>query len=98
MIAEAAGRLAAAAPQAQVFLCGSHARGNAGPDSDLDFLVVEPTVDDPVEESVRLRRALRDLDLFADVVVVSEHEVQRWRDVHGTLIHSALSEGRLLAA
>jgi len=99
LIAEAARRLSAAAPQAQVFLFGSHARGNAGPDSDLDFLVVEPAVDDPVEESVRLRGALRDLDLFADVVVVvSEYEVERWRDVHGTLIHSALSQGRLLAA
>jgi len=98
VIAEAARRLSAAAPQARVILFGSHARGEAGPGSDLDFLVVEPEVDDPAQESVRLRRTLRGLGLFADVVVVSEREAKQWREVSGTLIHSALSQGRPLAA
>lgn len=98
VIAEAGRRLSAAAPRAQVILFGSHARGEAGPDSDLDFLIVEPTVDDPVEESVRLRRTLNGLALFADVVVVSTAEADRWRHVHGTMIHSAFTEGRQLAA
>lgn len=98
VIAEAARRLGAAAPQARVILFGSHARGDAGPGSDLDFLVVEPSVDDPPGESVRLRRTLRGLGLFADVVVVSEREAQEWREVRGSLIHSALSEGRPMAA
>jgi predicted nucleotidyltransferase len=98
LIAEAARRLSTAAPQAQVILFGSHARGDAGPGSDLDFLVVEPTVSDPVEESVRLRRTLRGLGLFADVVVISEREARDWGDVPGSLIHSALAEGRQVAA
>ncbi len=98
LIAEAARRLSAAAPQAQVILFGSHARGDAGPGSDLDFLIVEPAVSDSVEESVRLRRTLRGLGLFADVIVVNEREVEEWREVRGSLIHAALSEGRSLAA
>jgi predicted nucleotidyltransferase len=98
LIAEAARRLSAAAPQARVILFGSHARGDAGPSSDLDFLVVEPAVSNPSEESVRLRRTLRGLGLFADVVVVSEREAEEWREVRGSLIHSALSEGRPVAA
>ncbi len=98
LIAEAARLLAEAAPEAQVFLFGSYARGTADEGSDLDFLVVEPRVEDPIEESFRLRAAIRDLELFADVVVVSESELERWRDVEGTLIHAALCEGRLLAA
>jgi len=98
LIAEAARRLSEAAPQARVILFGSHARGTAGPGSDLDFLVVEPTVEDPAEESIRLRRTLRGLGLFADVVVVSEREAEEWREVRGSLIHSALSEGRPIAA
>jgi predicted nucleotidyltransferase len=98
LIAEAARRLSAAAPQAQVILFGSHARGDAGPDSDLDFLIVEPAVSDHAEESVRLRRTLRGLGLFADVVVVSAREAEEWGDVRGSLIHAALSEGRPLAA
>ena len=98
LVAEAGRRLSEAAPEARVILFGSHARGDAGPRSDLDFLVVEPSVDDPTEESVRLRRTLRGLGLVADVVVVSEREAEDWRDVRGSLIHAALSEGRPLAA
>ncbi len=98
VIAEAARRLSAAAPQARVILFGSYARGEAGPDSDLDFLVIEPVVDDVVEESVRLRDTLYGLGLFADVIVASALEVEEWGDVQGSLIHSALSEGRPVAA
>jgi predicted nucleotidyltransferase len=99
VIAEAGRRLSAAAPpRTRVILFGSHARGEASRHSDLDFLVIEPSVDDVVKESVRLRRTLRGLDVFADVVVVSENEAEAWGEVYGTVIHAALSEGRPLAA
>ncbi len=97
-IAEVGRRLSAAAPHARVILFGSHARGRAGAQSDLDLLVVEPAVDDPVNESVRLRRTLRGLGLFADVIVVSEDEAELWGQTRGSVIHSALSEGRALVA
>jgi predicted nucleotidyltransferase len=97
-IAEAGRRLAKAAPGAQVLLFGSHARGDAGTRSDLDFLVVEPGLVDAAAESVRLRRALRGLRITADVVVLSEREVEDWRDVRGSLVHAALADGRVLAA
>lgn len=97
-IEQAARRLAEAAPGSRVILFGSHARGEAGPRSDLDFLVVEPEVDDVAAESVRLRRALRGLRIAADVVVVSERDVEDWRDVRGSLVHAALADGHVLAA
>lgn len=97
LIVEAGHRLAAAAPDAQVVLFGSHARGEAGPHSDADFLVIEPEVDNEAEESVRLHRTLRDLRLPADVIVVSRDYADRWRDVRGGLVHAALSQGRILA-
>lgn len=97
VIAEAGKRLLRAAPQgARVILFGSHARGEAGPDSDLDFLVIEPEVDDAAHESARLRRSLRGMFFPADVIVVSEESVREWRDVHGTVINAALGEGREL--
>lgn len=98
LIVEAGRRLAEAAPQARVILFGSHARGEAGRHSDLDFLVIEPSVDDVVEETYRLRCTLNELDVFADLVVVTEEEAKAWGSVHGTVIHAALSEGRPLAA
>jgi len=64
----------------------------------LDFLVVEPEVENTAVESVRLRRALRGMRIFADVVVVRERDVEDWREVRGSLIHAALADGRVLVA
>jgi hypothetical protein len=77
-----------------VILFGSYARGEAGRHSDLDFLVIEPSVEHPAYESVRLRRALGDLVVAADIIVVSQQRVGEWRNVRGSLIHAALAEGR----
>ncbi|MGC2372270.1 MAG: nucleotidyltransferase domain-containing protein [Solirubrobacteraceae bacterium] len=99
LIEEAGRRLSEAAPpRTRVILFGSHARGQAGPHSDLDFLVIEPEVEDLIEETYRLRCTLNGLDVFADLVVVSEDEAKTWGDVYGTVIHAALAEGRPLAA
>jgi predicted nucleotidyltransferase len=97
VIDEAGRRLAAAAPDSQVILFGSHARGDANPHSDVDFLVVEPEVENEAEESVRLHRMLRDLRVPADVIVVSREYADRWREVRGGVVHAALSQGRVLA-
>jgi len=98
VIEEAARRITVAAPGAQVILFGSHARGEARDNSDLDLLVVEPAVEDAPREEVRLRRALLGLRLFVDVVVVSAADAQRLRDVSSSLVGVALSEGRVLVA
>ena len=97
-IREVGRRLAAEAPEARVVLFGSHARGSATSRSDIDVLVIEPEVENTALESVRLMRAVRDLRLPVEIVVVSEREAAEWRDVRGSLVHAALSEGRVLAA
>jgi predicted nucleotidyltransferase len=97
LIDEAARRIAAAAPGARIVLFGSHARGEAGPDSDVDLLVIEPRVGDRFAEIVRLQRVLAPLRLPADILVVSEDHVEEWGDVPSTMLHDALREGRVLA-
>jgi predicted nucleotidyltransferase len=97
LIDQAARRIVAAAPGARVILFGSYARGEAGPDSDVDLLVVEPHVPDRFGEIVRLQRVLAPLRLPADVVVVSEAHVEEWGDVQNTMLREALREGRVLA-
>jgi predicted nucleotidyltransferase len=88
---------AAATAPAQVFVFGSHARGDVHDDSDLDFLVVERGVQPSAQEMVRLRDALPPLGVPVDVIVMSDDLVRRRRDVPGSLVYTALREGRLVA-
>jgi predicted nucleotidyltransferase len=96
LIAEVSRRIAAAAPGAKVILFGSHARGEAGPGSDLDLLVIEPEVGDRAQESVRLDRTLRGLGVPADVIVVDADLARRRAAVAGTVVERAVREGRIL--
>lgn len=95
---EAAGQVlsAAAGGDARVILFGSHAKGTAGPGSDLDLLVIEPKLESRNKEFVRLREALGDIGAPVDLIVVSEDHVARWGNVRGGVIHQALKEGRVL--
>jgi predicted nucleotidyltransferase len=99
-VIDAAGRTlaAVAADPVKIVLFGSYARGDAGPDSDFDFLVVERDPPNRHAEMVRLGRALRPLGMPFDIVVVSERYAEDWEGVEGSMVHAALSEGRVLLA
>jgi predicted nucleotidyltransferase len=96
-ITTAARMLLRAAPHSKVILFGSHARGEAGPDSDLDFLVVEPQVTARRSEQVRLRDVLRPLRIAVDVLVISETAFREWADAPGTVVYEAAHEGRVFS-
>jgi len=98
LIAEVGRRIAEAAPGATLVVFGSHGRGEANRWSDLDLLVIEPEVENTAAESVRLRDVLGGLPSAIDVIVVSQHHADEWREVRGSLVHAALSEGRVIAA
>lgn len=87
---------AAAASPARVILFGSRARGDSAADSDVDLLVIEREVSDRFAESVRLARLAGELRVPADVIVVSDSDVEEWGSVRGTMLFDALTEGKLL--
>lgn len=97
LIEEAGRRLSAAAPDADVILFGSRARGESRPDSDLDLLVIKPDFGRRGEEYGRLRKELRGLDVAVDLVIYRKREVEQWGGVPGSFLHRALGEGRVLA-
>ena len=80
----------------RVILFGSRATGKAAPDSDADLLVVMRCVDSPREHAVEIRKALADLPLGKDVIVVTPEYFARYRDVVGTVVWPAVREGKLL--
>jgi len=88
--------LVEAANPTKVILFGSYARGDAGDDSDLDLLIVEPCVTNRRDEMVRLRRLLRPFRVPVDVIVVSEAEFDDWSPLAGTALYWANTEGKLL--
>jgi predicted nucleotidyltransferase len=92
---EAVNRLVAAAQPLKVILFGSHARGEADDHSDVDLLIIEPTVSNRYEEMIRLNRALRGMLMSVDLLVVSEKEFEQRSATPGTVEHTARREGRL---
>ena len=98
-IIERAGQVLASAARspARVILFGSGARGEDDAGSDLDFLVIERSVDDRIAEAVYLRRALGDIGVPVDIIVLDEALAARRAKVPGTMVHIALREGRLIA-
>lgn len=89
--------IAAATSPARVIAFGSVARGEAGPDSDLDLLVIERDVDDVAAESARLRRVVGNIGVPVDLIVFDEALAARRAVVPGTLVHSAMREGWVVA-
>jgi uncharacterized protein len=80
----------------RVILFGSHAAGQAGPDSDVDLLVVLPCPGSTRQRVVEIRQALADLPLPKDVIVVTPEYFKRHRDIVGTVVWPAVREGELL--
>ena len=88
--------LVEAAKPRRIILFGSHARGDAAADSDIDLMVVERGVTDRIAEMVRLRRALLPLDVGVDLLVVAEDHFNYWQHTPGNIYSEAAIEGRVL--
>jgi predicted nucleotidyltransferase len=80
----------------KIILFGSHARGEAHALSDLDLLVVLPTVVSRRRETARLLALLARHRIRADVVVTSASFFATWRDVPGTVLYEAAREGKVV--
>lgn len=87
----------AASSSARVILFGSHARGEARADSDIDFLVIESEVEDRHREWERLRRVVGDIQVPIDIVVLDEALAARRAKVPGTMVYHAMRDGRVIA-
>jgi predicted nucleotidyltransferase len=81
-----------------IILFGSSARGTARPDSDVDLLVVLPITGSKRAKQIEMRMAIHDLGIPTDIIVATPEEVERRRNIIGTIIRPALQEGKVLYA
>lgn len=95
-VPDAVDRLVAVCQPRTVVLFGSVARGDDGPASDIDLLVVVDRGTDRRRVAKAALRAVAALPPEVDVVVVDEASVRANRDVAGTIIRPALREGRVV--
>ncbi len=80
----------------RIILFGSHARGDAKAQSDIDLLVVLPSVQDKRKAAIEIRRALADLPVSKDIIVSTPDEIRRRGDSVGSVLRPALREGKVL--
>jgi predicted nucleotidyltransferase len=98
-LSEVIRRLVEAYAPERIYLFGSHARGEAGPDSDYDLLLVVP--DDAAPERKRSRMAYEKLwgtGLAVDVLVWTAGNFNRRLHLRASLPATVVREGKLLHA
>ncbi len=81
----------------RIYLFGSAARGEGGPDSDLDFCMVLPDADLEYRRRLRVHSVLRGLGVAVDVVCWGASDFDaRGAHVAASLPATVIRQGRLL--
>ena len=87
-------QIVALAHPLRVILFGSAARGDMGPDSDIDLLVVVPDGTHRRRTAQKLYRDIRNAGVPFDVVVATSLDIEKHKDNIGLVYRSALREGK----
>ena len=99
VLVEIVRRLAEAFHPERVYLFGSRARGDAGPDSDYDLMVIVPDSAPPeCRDSRRAYEVLWGIWTAADVLIWTKEAFDSRLHLKASLPSTVLDEGRLLYA
>lgn len=74
----------------KIILFGSAARGEMGPHSDVDLLVVKAGSYNRRAAAVQVRRSLRGLKEAFDIVVTTPEDLERYGDSYGLIYRVAI--------
>ena len=99
VLAQIVVRLVQAYEPERIYLFGSKARDDAGPDSDFDLLLVVPDAAPPERRRSRLAyQTLRGTGTAADILVLTRADFDGRLHVAASLPATVVREGRLLHA
>ncbi|HEX9669128.1 MAG TPA: nucleotidyltransferase domain-containing protein [Thermoanaerobaculia bacterium] len=82
----------------RIILFGSQAHGDAGPDSDVDLLVVMPVEGSRREKAVEIGVALHDIRIPKDIIVTTPEAFESRKEIVGTIERPAAREVTVLYA
>ena len=94
LLREIVRRVVEVAEPDRIILFGSAARGQMGPDSDLDLLVVKAGVEHRRRLAQQIHRHMFGIGVPIDIIVVTPEDVRTLGDKVGTIIGPAPREGR----
>ena len=81
----------------KIILFGSHARGEATPDSDYDLFVIVPYEGDRSELGARARGSVRSAGVPIDIIVYPRSYLeQRFRDDDSLLLDNVFFDGKVV--
>lgn len=95
-ISEMAERIRQAFRPDRIILFGSRARGEGGPQSDFDLLIVAPSPLPRWRRPAAVYRLLAGVGVPKEIVWWTPEEIQEWRGVRSHFINTALREGKVL--
>lgn len=90
-------RIVEVAQPEKIILFGSAARGEMGPNSDVDLLVIKAGAH-RLDLAGQIYRNLHGVGEAVDVVVVTPEDVERYRESPALVIAPALREGKVVYA
>lgn len=96
LLQEVTRRIVASVQPRRVLLFGSAARGRMNKDSDLDMLVVMRGSPHRRQTAQKIYRNLHGAGVSVDIVVATEQDIKEYGHRTGTVLKSALQEGRVL--
>lgn len=82
----------------EVILFGSHARGDAGPDSDVDLLVVMSHNEHSSRKAAEITSRVHPGRFALDLIVRSPEVVSQRLQLNDWFVHELMREGRVLYA
>jgi len=96
LLAEAVRRVVEIAHPDKIILFGSGARGESGPESDLDLLVIKSGAENRGRLARDIYRGLFGIAVPVDVLVVTPEDVEYLKGRVGSVVGRALREGKVV--
>ena len=96
LIKKIANKIAREFQPEKIILFGSRAYGEPDNGSDLDFLIIKNSPLPRHKRAIEIQRSFYNYFIPMDIVVYTREEVEKYKDVKGSFIHTVMKKGKVL--